>query len=153
MLALFCFVEGLPPAGDVNLDSPIDYAGCSYIAPEQQKLLDVEGDGTGFKDRIAPLLEANCGGCHSPERAEGDLVLSGSGLYDNIVSKVAANDPLKRNYIEPGDPTASYLYLKLTADPSIEGDAMPLDPLLGTRKLSDDSLSYISNWIKAGALP
>jgi hypothetical protein len=153
MLAMFCFVEGLPETGSVNLDSPIDYAGCRYIDPAEQTALAVEGSGTGFLERIAPLLAANCGGCHSKERAEGDLVLVGEGLYDAIVSKPAAHDPMGRPYIDPGKPESSYLYLKLTNDPTIDGKAMPLDPLAGVRRLAEAELNDLALWITEGASP
>lgn len=151
MLALFCFIEGLPAEGNVNLASPIDYKNCSYSDPETHDALTVEGVGTGWPDRIAPLLEANCGGCHSKERAEAGLVLVGADVYDALVNQPAGGDPEGRPYVTPGDPSRSYLYLKLTDDPSIAGLGMPLDPLQGVRKLSTTELGDIEAWILGGA--
>lgn len=153
MLALFCFVEGLPEDGMVNLASDIDYAGCSYADPITHAALAVEGVGSGWADRISPLLEGNCGGCHSADRAYGDLVLVGDGVYEMLTETISPTDPLRRKYIEPGNPQASYLYLKLIGDPSIDGDAMPVDPIAGVRTLAQEELSDVETWITNGAPP
>ncbi len=153
MLALFCFVEGIPESGQVNLASEIDYKGCTYADPATHDALAVEGAGQGWSDRVAPLLESNCGGCHSAERAEGDLVLVGPGVYDFLRETESPTDPMGRPLITPGDPSSSYLYLKLIADPSIEGKGMPIDPLDGVRTLAQDELADIEAWIIDGAAP
>jgi hypothetical protein len=153
MIAFFCFIEGLPMDGEVQLASKIDYEGCSYADPATHEALSLSGVGTGWLDRIRPLLESNCGGCHSQQRAEADLILVGEESYDNIISKPAAGDPEGRPYIEPGNPEGSYLYLKLIGDETIDGDPMPLDPLTGTRTLTGDELAAIEGWITDGASP
>lgn len=153
MIAFFCFIEGLPAEGEVQLGSEIDYENCSYSNPETHEALTLSGVGTGWLDRIRPLLESNCGGCHSNERAEANLVLVGEESYDNIVSQPAIGDPEGRPFIEPGNPDGSYLFLKLLGDPSIDGDLMPLDPLTGTRRLSEVELDAIKTWIAEGASP
>lgn len=153
MIAFFCFIEGLPAEGEVQLGSKIDYENCTYADPRGHEALTLSGVGTGWLDRIRPLLESNCGGCHSNERAEADLILVGEESYDNIVSKPAIGDPEGRPFIEPGNPAGSYLFLKLTGDASIDGDPMPLDPLTGIRRLSDDELAAIETWITEGASP
>lgn len=153
MLALFCFVEGLPEDGVVNLASDIDYSNCSYADPATHEALAVEGVGSGWADRISPLLEGNCGGCHSSDRAYGDLVLVGDGVYEFLTETISPTDPLRRKYIEPGNPQASYLYLKLIADPTIDGDAMPIDPIAGVRTLAQEELTDVETWITNGAPP
>jgi hypothetical protein len=74
MLALFCFVEGLPDdPGAVNLATPIDYAGCSYSDdPESLNLL---GSGVTWEQRIRHILELNCGGRRSEPSSEAGLSL------------------------------------------------------------------------------
>lgn len=153
MIALFCFVEGIPASGQVNLASDIDYKNCTYADPETHTALAVEGVGQGWSDRVSPLLESNCGGCHSAERAEGDLILVGSGVYDYIIGTQSPTDPMGRPFIDPGNPAGSYLYLKLINDPSIEGKGMPIDPLDGVRTLDVEQLADIEAWIIAGATP
>lgn len=153
MLAIFCFIEGLPTDSNVelNLDSQIDYKNCSYTNAQAQIALSVSGTGTGWLNRISPLLESNCGGCHSKERAEGDLILVGAGALDSIVSKISPTDPLARPYVKPNDAEGSYLYLKLVGDDSIDGSQMPLDPLEGVRTLTDEEITAIKTWINDGA--
>lgn len=153
MLALFCFIQGLPSSGEVDLDAPINYAACSYTEPANQDALKIEGVGKGWLERIGPLLESNCGGCHSEKLASAGLVLVGAGSYDAIVNKPSGQDTMERPLISPGYPDSSYLFLKLKGDPSIQGVQMPVDPLAGVRTLSDDELTDIEDWILAGAPP
>jgi len=153
MIAMFCFIEGLPADGQVNLESDIDYKTCSYADPATHGALAVEGAGKGWSDRISPLLEANCGGCHSTERAEGDLVLVGDDVYESLIDTVSVTDPKGRAYVVPGDPQNSYLFLKLIGDASIDGKQMPLDPLEGVRTLAKDEIADIESWITDGAAP
>mgnify|MGYP000529541782 CR=1 FL=1 len=49
--------------------------------------------------------------------------------------------------IEPNDPDASYLYLKLVGDPSISGSRMPR----GAPSLSQELLDLVRDWIERGA--
>lgn len=151
MIALFCFIEGLPSDGQVNLASDISYENCSYANPETHEALAVEGAGASWSGRISPLLEANCGGCHSEDRASGDLVLVGDGVHEALVNGTSPNDPDGRPYVTPGYPEESYLYLKLINDPSIAGEGMPVDPLEGARTLADEELADIAAWITEGA--
>ncbi len=153
MVALFCFIEGLEPGSAINLESEIDYKNCSYNEQEQHAPLAIEGAGKNWSDRIAPLLNSNCGGCHSEERAEGELVLVGQGVYDFLLENRSKNDPQGRQFVKPGDAQNSYLFLKLIADESIEGKGMPIDPLEGVRTLSDTELFDIEAWITDGAAP
>lgn len=153
MLALFCFVEGLPSEGPVDLDNKISYGSCNFTESSRLAELEVEGTGTGWVTRVRPLFEANCGGCHSQERREAELVLVGDGSYDAIVGKPALTDREGRPLIDPGNPEGSYLYLKLIGDESILGRQMPLDPLLGVRTLGEEELADIAAWISEGAIP
>jgi hypothetical protein len=153
MIALFCFIEGLPADGKVNLESDIDYKNCSYSDPATHPALAVEGAGKNWSDRISPLLEANCGGCHSSDRAEGDLILIGDDVYDYLQETVSVTDPKQRKFVVPGDPQNSYLFLKVIGEDSIEGKQMPLDPLEGVRTLSPEEIADIEDWITDGAAP
>jgi hypothetical protein len=151
MLALFCFIEGIPKDGQVNLGSDIDYENCSYKDPSTHEALAVEGAGTSWSERISPLLEANCGGCHAEDRANGDLVLVGEGVFEMLTTTRSPVDAEGRLFVSPGYPQESYLLLKLIADPSITGLGMPIDPLDGVRTLTDEELADIESWISDGA--
>lgn len=151
MLALFCFIEGLPADGQVNLASDIDYENCSYQDPASHPALSVEGAGASWDERIQPLLEANCGGCHGEGLALGNLTLVGEGVHEMLTGTVSPTDPEGRLYVSPGYPEESYLYLKLLGDDSIAGEPMPIDPLEGARTLAPDELADIEAWIIEGA--
>ena len=153
MISFFCFIEGIPADGVVNLESDIDYKNCSYAEPDNYEALAIEGAGKNWSDRVSPLLQANCGGCHSAERAEGDFVLVGDDILEFLLSNNSPTDPMGRPFIAPGDPSNSYLYLKLINDPSIDGKGMPVDPIKGDRTLSDEELADIEAWIRDGAAP
>lgn len=150
MLALFCFVEGLPPLGQQpELTWPIDYKNCSYSRdPENLNLL---GEGVTWERRIRKILEANCGGCHGGENPDAGLNLLGERTYERLLQASTQRAELK--LIEPGDPSKSYLWLKISADlDNIVGSPMPIDPLNGTRKLTEAELGDIQTWIANGAV-
>lgn len=149
MLALFCLIEGFPAEADQEyLSSSIDYRNCSYSEnPEDLNLL---GNGVTWASRVRPILETNCGGCHSEQEAQGDLVLVGDGVYERLLAPSAQVPDLP--LITPATPDASYLYLKLIGDDAIVGSPMPLNPLTGTGRLSEAELGDILTWITNGAI-
>jgi hypothetical protein len=149
MLALFCLVEGWPGGSDQTfLSGPIDYRNCSYS--ENPGDLNLLGEGVTWAARVEPILAANCGGCHSPEEAQAGLVLTGEGVYDRLLQQSAQVPELA--LIEPGDPEASYLYLKLIGDDRIEFNPMPYNPLTGEGRLAEAELGDILTWITNGAV-
>jgi hypothetical protein len=150
MLALFCLVEGFPAGGDTALLSgPIDYNACSFAAnPSDLNLL---GDGVTWEARIKLILEFNCGGCHKEGvEAQGGLTLVGDGVYERVLE--ASGQLPDMRLIEPGDPTESYLFLKLIGDDRIEGLQMPYNPLTGEGSLTQAEISDIETWIINGAI-
>jgi len=149
MLGLYCLVEGFPVGGDeVYLSNPIDYNNCSYsLAPEDLNLL---GNGVTWASRVQPILEANCGGCHSETEAQGSLVLSGEGVYERLLAASLQMPDLP--LIVPGDAEASYLYMKLTGADGIIGNPMPYNPLTGEGRLTEAELGDILTWISNGAI-
>lgn len=150
MLALYCFLEGLEDrSGPVNMQDPIDYKNCSYASrPEQLELL---GAGVSWGGRIKRILEFNCGGCHGGDTVQADLNLVDGDVFARVLQASAQLTALK--LIEPGQPMQSYLWLKISGDPSIVGAPMPIDPLNGDRRLSAQELADIKTWIEEGALP
>lgn len=149
MLALFCFIEQLPQDGSaVNLHTPIDYEGCSYSA--QPEVLERLGAGATWVGRVSRILAFNCGGCHGGDAPMAELNLKDGDVYARLMAQSAQRPELK--LVEPAQPDLSYLWLKLTADPSIVGAPMPIDPLSGTRRLTSQELADIKSWIEEGAL-
>ena len=81
-------------------------------------------------------------GCHVTGVQSPDY--SGNA-YNVIVSKASTQG---LNYIEPGDPIRSYLYLKLTNASNISGTQMPQN----APPLEQSIIDSISTWISNGAL-
>lgn len=148
MLALFCFVEGLPQEGMPELSSVVDYAGCSYSAdPEGLNLL---GEGVTWETRISKILEANCGGCHGGASPDAGLDLLSEDAFDRLLEPSTQKPEL--NLVEPSDYENSYLWHKLNDYPDIVGLPMPYNPLTGEGSLTEAELGDIQTWIAAGAV-
>jgi hypothetical protein len=100
-----------------------------------------------YETDIGPLFETTCDGCHlNGGYAEVNLDLNGgkASIVD-IPSSVSGMD-----YVEPGDPEASYLYLKLAdrqAEVGGSGSFMPI----GTA-FDETTLGNVETWILDGAL-
>ncbi len=148
MLALMCFIEGLDPgAAQWNLSSAIDYTQCSYSADPQS--LTLVGNGVTWRQRVLPILQSNCGGCHGGSNPQAGLDLLAEDAYQRVLQASTQKPELK--LIQPGEPQQSYLYRKLVGDGSITGTRMPINPLNGDAPLPTDQLDAISDWITAGA--
>ncbi len=91
-----------------------------------------------------------CGsvGCHGAASAAGGLVLEGADAYENLVMAPCTNDDagaMGLYRVTPGDPSASFLFLKIT-DPMGLGDPMPPWNLL-----PQGDQARIERWILDGA--
>lgn len=149
MLALYCFIEGLPSKieGEYDMLAPINYEDCTFAEnPEDLNLLGENVTWLGF---VKPLLEANCGGCHGGEAPQGGFDILSEGVYERLIgnSVQAPEMPL----ITPGSLENSYLWLKLTGGAGVVGQIMPLDSDNLPRPLSQPLLDDIATWITNGA--
>jgi len=93
-----------------------------------------------FSQDIAPILVANCVGCHSkdqPGAKKGKLDLT---TFDNL--QKGAGD---HKVIEAGKPEESHLVLR------INGEEDPKMPQGNNRALSADAIAKITRWVKEGA--
>lgn len=97
-----------------------------------------------FSDIQTKVFNKSCAlsGCHVTGVQFPDL--SGNS-YNTIVNKPSSNN---KNYIQPGSPSLSYIYLKLTNSNEISGTRMPQN----SPPLSNEILDSISVWISNGAL-
>ncbi len=85
-------------------------------------------------------------GCHAQPMPQQGMDLSAGAMYASTVNVDCAEvSGYKR--IAPGNPTDSYLHMKISADPRIAGVRMPAD---GTT-LSAAEIDAIGQWIQAGA--
>jgi hypothetical protein len=114
------------------------------------RTITVEGGGAGatFSEVQSQIFTASCAfsGCHGGSSPAQGLNLSAGSAYSNIVN-VPSNERPTLDRIEPNDPAASYLYLKVIGDPSIVGSQMPL----GGQPLSAALVDLLRDWIERGA--
>lgn len=95
---------------------------------------------------IQAIFDADCAGCHVGGATSGGLSLDdGYSKIVGVESSVAGV-----NYIEPGDPDNSYLYLKLTGGQASVGGGGDNMPQGGS--LAAEDLELIEHWIIDGAL-
>jgi hypothetical protein len=78
------------------------------------------------------------------------LVLDPGEGYGQLVGRRSVQVP-EMALVEPGDPDASYLWLKLQHR-AAEGKGMPRT-LTGTKKLRPTELELYRRWIEDGAKP
>jgi hypothetical protein len=95
-------------------------------------------DAPSFTKDVAPILAANCAGCHAANVTMGTLDLD---TFAGI-QKGGHSGPV----IAPGKSGESLLYLRIT------GAVQPAMPLSG-KKLADGEIEIIRQWIDAGAKP
>jgi mono/diheme cytochrome c family protein len=95
------------------------------------------GDGLKFSKDIAPILVANCIGCHNPQQKRG--------RFDLTTFEKLQKGSAKQKVIVPGKPDESPLILR------IKGEENPKMPP-GQRNLSAEAIAKLEAWVKAGAL-
>jgi cytochrome c553 len=110
-------------------------AGCLTISPVG---LASAADQDAFRDSVAPLLAAKCGGCHGPEGAE-------SGFRIDDRDRATAGGDSGAAGLVPGKPEESELFVRIaTADKELR---MPAD----APPLTADEQRLLKDWIAAGA--
>jgi len=102
-------------------------------------LEDTTVSGTPEEAALA-VVDAHCLGCHSAASALGNLDLE-TDFVGGTVGVVGAYDEL---IVAPGDPEASTLYLKVTADPDVPGTDMPP----GSGGVPADDAAILRTWIE-----
>lgn len=103
-------------------------------------------------DIQAAILSPRCAipTCHDSAIATGGLVLEGGASYDQLVGvepMVEAARDAGQLRVDPGDPSNSFLLIKLTGPPLGQGGRMPLTGAL----LSDEEVELVRAWIAGGA--
>jgi outer membrane protein assembly factor BamB len=98
-----------------------------------------------YNQDVKPILDGKCIGCHKQGGTAGFSPLTS---YDEVVNGTARGSSCQgtqnSNYVVPGNPDSSLLYLKITNPPC--GGKMPLGG-----SLSQSEIDTIKNWISAGA--
>jgi hypothetical protein len=120
-------------------------AGCGTRVPEVPVSQPVS-----YAAHLEPLVIARCLGCHEADEPEADLVLEAGRGYAALVGPRSVQKP-SMALVAPGDPEASYLWLKLEHRAQ-HGKGMPRT-LTGTKRLRPDELELYRRWIEGGAKP
>ena len=141
-----CFGAGSgPPDG-----GPADAAGdraCTFICGDGGGVVDPFGDASVMLRTRALFLQTCAGGpesgCHSENAANFKLSLDPDG--GDVIDVPSTEMPgLVR--VKPFATDQSYLFWKVSADPRIDGGAMPLNAAFDPR-----IPALIGAWIDAGA--
>ena len=98
---------------------------------------------------MAPILNNYCDGCHLNGGGSGGLMLDDGA---SAIVNVPAPQLNTMDYIEPGDPSQSYLWLKLQGTQVAAGGSGNRMPLAGG-PISPTELATIEAWILGGAMP
>jgi len=121
--------------------------GCGVQIPDVP-----EGDAVLYEAHLEDLVVARCLGCHGAEEPKAKLVLEQGTGYGQLVGRQSVQMP-EIPLVAPGDPEASYLWMKLQHSLKIEiGKGMPRT-LTGVKKLPAPELELYRRWIAGGALP
>jgi hypothetical protein len=142
--------------GDHTYSDPGSYT-VTFTATDEHGLDDptpdtrtvtVTGAAATFTQVQDQIFTASCAfsGCHGGGAPAAGLNLTAGQAYANIVDVPSTEQP-SLDRIEPSDPAASYLWLKVIGDPSISGGRMPL----GGPFLSEELEDLLRGWIEVGA--
>ena len=99
---------------------------------------------------VEPIFVKACGDCHGGDNPKKGLDLSKDTGYAQLVN-VKSQEVPEMVRVKPGDPAASYLWLKVTHT-ATQGKGMPRT-LFGSKKLPQADLDLIQEWIVQGANP
>ncbi|MCK7593023.1 hypothetical protein [Pseudomarimonas salicorniae] len=108
-------------------------------------MFDID-DAVDFDRDVAPIFASRCTSCHAGASALGGLRLDNEFAHGASVRVRSSGSPdLLR--VEPFNPAASLLWLKLNCDQPPSGSRMPL----GMPALSPGERRAIFSWISRGA--
>lgn len=111
----------------------------------------LQGDGTiSYSRDVEPIFLKACGDCHDADSPKKGLDLSKGKGFLHLIG-VPSQEMNGQALVKPGDPTASYLWVKLT-HMQTEGRGMPRT-IFSSKKLPKEQLDVVERWIKAGAKP
>ncbi len=147
IIALACWIESLAGMQDFDPYIEINYDNCRTA--DEFGAGDPES-GHSLSADVQPILDANCAtaGCHANFQPASALDLSRDHARDSLL-KMSIQDP-KRSLVEPGNPTGSYLIIKLTGN-GASGVQMPRTYDGKPGQLPESDIQVIKDWIVAGA--
>lgn len=99
-----------------------------------------------FEAKIRPILAEHCVGCHGPEKQKGKLRLD---TRENMLKGGIGDDDKPVKVVEPGDPSKSLIIEAVNY--KNEDIQMPPPKKKESRKLSDEQIKDLTEWVKLGA--
>ena len=108
------------------------------LPPAGKQPEPAEMNSISYAKDVAPIISRHCGSCHVNQR-KGNLSLA------NLQSFTAHSSQRRGKALEPGNPQASSLY-------SLIANGQMPPPATG-KKVPQNDLDVIANWIKGGAKP
>lgn len=147
--------------------SYFQYKLCSFWLVGAAMLAGCAGNGAGLNCNGAPAASAGqcsgpltadwqsiqdnvftpiCSTCHAGGAAPKGLMLDAAHSYQLLVGVPSTEEPTL-DRVKPGDPDSSYIIMKLTGAPGIQGGRMPLDEA----PLPQSTIDVIRQWIASGA--
>lgn len=147
MIALMCWIEGLDADGADDVYAAIDYDDCDAAKTFGEPQPD---SGHALAADVQPIFDQYCtaGGCHAADAPQAGLDLTPGQSRNNLL-RAAAQD-MAADLVVPGNPTSSYLMLKLEGK-GASGLQMPRTQYGDGEPLPEASIAIIENWIIAGA--
>jgi hypothetical protein len=133
--------SGILPAAALVLAGCGGGADGGVTAPPSSSVTVADVQGAIFTPHCA------VSGCHVSPGAPFGLDLSGASVSAANTIGVASSEVPSFLRVEPGNPADSYLYMKVTGDPRILGDRMPVY----AQPLNAADLDLIVRWIDGGA--
>ncbi len=135
---------GLATANGVGSAQVLAESEGIQSAPVDVSVTSVAPD---FDMLIQPIFTTSCGfsGCHGGPNPQEELNLEPGQAYDEIVNVSSTRLP-QWLLVQPGDPDASLLYVKVASDAPPDGARMPLGG-----SLTAVEIQRLRDWIAAGA--
>jgi hypothetical protein len=147
IIAIACWIESLADVAEPDPYIEIDYDDCRTA--KEFGAGDPES-GHSLSADVQPILDANCAtaGCHATFQPAAGLDLTRENARASML-EASTQDP-KRSRVEPGNPTNSYMIIKLTGN-GASGVQMPRGYDGKPGQLPDADIQVIRDWIVAGA--
>jgi len=97
-----------------------------------------------FEEKVRPILAQNCVGCHGPDKQKGGLRMD---TRENLLKGGKDEDKVIK-VVEPGDPAKSMMIEAI--EYKNEDIQMPPPKKNVSKKLPDDQIATIKEWVKMG---
>lgn len=150
--SLTCLYAAFAPPGSAPQTAPATAAKNSAPAPAAASAAEAAPATSGAA--VMQIFAERCATrkCHGGEKPKEQLDLSTAARVKATAIGIDAEEQTSLKRILPGNPEASYLFLKITKrrrnDSRIKWKAMPPD---AAQALDDKQIALIEAWIKSGA--